>query len=144
MRNLLLAGALLLAVVVPARADRPVTDEERAKLAPAIAAAGCSGGKLQAGGSGRTAYPFVGAPCLSVTPHHCRNRRWLRAGRSYSHWPRQNPVLFVDRAGAEDRASSGVGAIIPVPLIRRRQGLMRFCQRLHAIPRRDSQVTLSQ
>jgi hypothetical protein len=48
MRNLLLAlGALLLAVVVPARADRPVTDEERAKLAAAIAAAGCSGGKLE-------------------------------------------------------------------------------------------------
>jgi Peptidase propeptide and YPEB domain len=48
MRNsLLVSGALLLALVVPARADRPVTDEERAKLAPAIAAAGCSGGKLE-------------------------------------------------------------------------------------------------
>lgn len=48
MRNLLLvSGALLLSVVVPARADRPVTDEERTKLTPAIAAAGCSGGKLE-------------------------------------------------------------------------------------------------
>ena len=48
MRNLLLASvALLLAVMVPARADRPATDEEQSKLAPAIAAAGCSGGKLE-------------------------------------------------------------------------------------------------
>jgi hypothetical protein len=48
MRNsLFVSGALLLLVMVPARADRPVTDEERAKLLPAIAAAGCSGGKLE-------------------------------------------------------------------------------------------------
>jgi hypothetical protein len=47
MRNLLLASGALLLVMVPAWASRPVTDEERAKLAPAIAAAGCSGGKLE-------------------------------------------------------------------------------------------------
>jgi hypothetical protein len=48
MRSLLLAsGALLLAAMASARADRPVTDEKRAKLAPAIAALGCSGGKIE-------------------------------------------------------------------------------------------------
>jgi hypothetical protein len=47
MRNLLLASGALLLVMVPAWASRPVTDEERARLAPAIAAAGCSGGKLE-------------------------------------------------------------------------------------------------
>jgi len=48
MRNLLLASsALLLAIIAPARADRPLTDEERAKLVAAISAAGCSGGKLE-------------------------------------------------------------------------------------------------
>ena len=47
MRNLLLASGALLLVMVPAWASRPVTDKERAKLAPAIAAAECSGGKLE-------------------------------------------------------------------------------------------------
>jgi hypothetical protein len=48
MRGLLfVSGAFLLLVAAPARADRPVTDDERAKLLPAIAAEGCSGGKLE-------------------------------------------------------------------------------------------------
>jgi hypothetical protein len=48
MRGLLLvSGAFLLLVAAPARAGRPVTDDERAKLLPAIAAEGCSGGKLE-------------------------------------------------------------------------------------------------
>lgn len=47
MRALLISVALLVAVTMPARADRPVTDAERAKLVPAIAAQGCSGGKME-------------------------------------------------------------------------------------------------
>jgi hypothetical protein len=46
MRKLLLvSGAFLILLGAAARADRPVTDEERAKLLPAITAAGCTGGE---------------------------------------------------------------------------------------------------
>ena len=48
MRNLLLPlVALVVLAVDPAQADRPVTEEERAKLLSAIAAEGCSGGKME-------------------------------------------------------------------------------------------------
>jgi hypothetical protein len=46
MRYLLLM-AFLIAIVVPARADRAVTDAERAKLLAAIEAQGCSGGEME-------------------------------------------------------------------------------------------------
>jgi Peptidase propeptide and YPEB domain len=48
MRSLFLPLAALLTIVAaPAGADRPLTDQERAKLMAAIVAAGCSGGKLE-------------------------------------------------------------------------------------------------
>jgi hypothetical protein len=48
MRGLLLiSSAFVLLVTAPARADRSVTVNERGKLLPAIAAVGCSGGKLE-------------------------------------------------------------------------------------------------
>jgi hypothetical protein len=47
MRTLLASVALLAAVTFPAKADRPVTEAERAQLAPAVAAQGCSGGKME-------------------------------------------------------------------------------------------------
>ncbi len=47
MRTLLTSVALLASFAVPALADRPVTEAERAKLVDAITAAGCSGGKLE-------------------------------------------------------------------------------------------------
>ena len=48
MHNLVLPlVALVVLVVHPARADRPVTDEERTKLVSAVAAEGCSGGKME-------------------------------------------------------------------------------------------------
>ena len=48
MHNLVLPlVALVVLVVHPARADRPVTDEERPKLVSAVAAEGCSGGKME-------------------------------------------------------------------------------------------------
>lgn len=43
----LVAIAVLVAAAGSAKADRPVTDAERAKLLPAIMAQGCSGGKLE-------------------------------------------------------------------------------------------------
>jgi hypothetical protein len=39
--------ALLASLVGSARADRPLTQEERAKLLSALAAEGCAGGKLE-------------------------------------------------------------------------------------------------
>jgi hypothetical protein len=46
--QLAFAAAILLAIGAPALAkDRPVTDEERAKLVAAVAAQGCSGGKME-------------------------------------------------------------------------------------------------
>jgi hypothetical protein len=48
MRSLLLAsGALLMLAATSAWAGRSVTDDERAKLLQAVAAAGCSGGKME-------------------------------------------------------------------------------------------------
>lgn len=53
MRNHLLwslfsaSAAFMLLMPAPARADRPLTEEEQAKLAPALAAQGCSGGKME-------------------------------------------------------------------------------------------------
>ena len=47
MRRLLLASATLVALAAPASADRPVTEEERVKLVAAVAAQGCSGGKME-------------------------------------------------------------------------------------------------
>jgi hypothetical protein len=41
-------GALLILFAAPAKADeRPVTEEERAKLLSSISAEGCSGGKME-------------------------------------------------------------------------------------------------
>ena len=48
MRSSLLCLATLASfAVLPARADRPVTEDERVKLTAAVAAQGCSGGKLE-------------------------------------------------------------------------------------------------
>ena len=47
MRALLISAALLALVAIPAKADRPVTDAERARLADAVAAQGCAGGKME-------------------------------------------------------------------------------------------------
>lgn len=45
-----LAALFLLAIVtVPAKADRAVTDTERARLVSAVAAQGCTGGKMGMG-----------------------------------------------------------------------------------------------
>jgi hypothetical protein len=61
MRNVLLvSGAVLILSVAAARADRPVTDEERAKLLPAIAAAGCTGGTIESDDGG---YEVENATC---------------------------------------------------------------------------------
>ena len=47
MRILLISVALLAIVTMPAKADRPVTDAERAKLMVAVVAQGCAGGKME-------------------------------------------------------------------------------------------------
>jgi hypothetical protein len=47
MRRLLPALALAVLTVSPAWADRPVTEEERAKLVALLAAEGCSGGEME-------------------------------------------------------------------------------------------------
>ena len=47
MRILLISVALLAIVTMPAKADRPVTDAERAKLIVAVVAQGCTGGKME-------------------------------------------------------------------------------------------------
>jgi hypothetical protein len=47
MRTLLASAAILTIVTFPVRADRPVSEEERAKLVQAVAAQGCSGGKME-------------------------------------------------------------------------------------------------
>ena len=47
MRILLISVALLAIVTMPAKADRPVTDAERAKLMVAVVAQGCTGGKME-------------------------------------------------------------------------------------------------
>jgi hypothetical protein len=43
----LILRALALVAAVPARADRPVTDNEKAKLGDAVSAEGCSGGRME-------------------------------------------------------------------------------------------------
>lgn len=47
MRIVVLAAAFLTVAVMPARADRPVTEAERARLVSAVAAQGCTGGKME-------------------------------------------------------------------------------------------------
>ena len=44
--RLMACMAFLFMAVLPAEASRPVTEAERAKLVAAIAAQGCSGGKM--------------------------------------------------------------------------------------------------
>jgi hypothetical protein len=62
MRNrFLVSGALLILTVAAAQADRPVTDEEKAKLLPAIEAAGCTGGTLEV--EDDEGYEVEGAKC---------------------------------------------------------------------------------
>jgi hypothetical protein len=46
-RHLLAPIILLLLAGSPAQADRPVTDEERAKLVAAMKTEGCSGGRME-------------------------------------------------------------------------------------------------
>lgn len=45
--SLVVFGACLSLVTIPARADRPLTAEETAMLSSALAAEGCSGGELE-------------------------------------------------------------------------------------------------
>ena len=45
--RLIVSTAVLFLTVLPALADRQVTEEERAKLVAAVQAEGCSGGKLE-------------------------------------------------------------------------------------------------
>jgi Peptidase propeptide and YPEB domain len=47
MRTLLASAALLAVAAFPAKADRPVTEAQRAKLEQAVAAQGCTGGKME-------------------------------------------------------------------------------------------------
>jgi hypothetical protein len=47
MRRVMLASAILFLATGAALADRPVTDAERARLVEAVAAQGCSGGKME-------------------------------------------------------------------------------------------------
>ena len=47
MRILPISVALLAIVTMPAKADKPVTDAERAKLMVAVVAQGCTGGKME-------------------------------------------------------------------------------------------------
>jgi hypothetical protein len=67
----------------------------------------------QAEGSGRTAHPFIGTARFSLTPHHCRNRRWHSASGSDGHRPRQSLALFMGRTGAKDWAPFVGPANIP-------------------------------
>ena len=47
MRRLLFALAVTALMTGPASADRPVTDEERAKLTALLDAEGCTGGEME-------------------------------------------------------------------------------------------------
>ena len=47
MRRFLASAALLAVVALPAKADRPVTQAQRTKLEAAVAAQGCTGGKME-------------------------------------------------------------------------------------------------
>lgn len=43
----LIAIPVLVALAVPAKADRPLTEAERAKVMEAVKAEGCNGGKME-------------------------------------------------------------------------------------------------
>jgi hypothetical protein len=43
----LIAIPVLVALAVPAKADRPLTEAERARVMQAVQAQGCSGGKME-------------------------------------------------------------------------------------------------
>jgi hypothetical protein len=61
MRRLpVILGALALVAAVPARADRPVADDQRAKLVDAVSAEGCSGGTME---FDHTKFEVEGAQC---------------------------------------------------------------------------------
>lgn len=47
MRTLVAAAAFLALVALPAKADRPVTEAERARLGTAAAAQNCAGGEME-------------------------------------------------------------------------------------------------
>ena len=47
MRSFTVASMLVLITVGGALADRPLTDQEKARLAEAVTAQGCSGGKMK-------------------------------------------------------------------------------------------------
>jgi peptidase YpeB-like protein len=47
MRTFFASAALIALVAFPAKADRPVTEAQRAKLEAAVAAQGCTGGKME-------------------------------------------------------------------------------------------------
>lgn len=79
-------GALAVMAAVPARADRPVADDQRAKLSDAVAAEGCSGGRIEFDSS---KYEVEGAQCndgrtydldfdLSYRLIHKRPLSWTR------------------------------------------------------------------
>ncbi|QBR70380.1 hypothetical protein CU048_02800 [Beijerinckiaceae bacterium] len=57
---LALAAILFLLVGAPAKALQPLTDVERAELRPAIAAHGCTGGKIEVE---KEKYRVEGAKC---------------------------------------------------------------------------------
>lgn len=48
MRSVLIASVIWVLAAGAAMADRPVTDQERARLSEAVAAQGCSGGRMEA------------------------------------------------------------------------------------------------
>ena len=45
--RLITSAAILVVSVLPALADRPVTEDERARLVAAVQAEGCTGGKFE-------------------------------------------------------------------------------------------------
>lgn len=47
MRTRAVPAAVLAVVAIPAKADRSVTEAERTRLVPAVAAQGCSGGAME-------------------------------------------------------------------------------------------------
>lgn len=60
MQKLLLVSGALLLDMAPARADRPLTEEERMKLETIATAQGCTGGKMEFDDGG---YEVNGARC---------------------------------------------------------------------------------
>jgi hypothetical protein len=53
MRTFLISATLLAVAMMPAKADRSVTASERARLTDALAAQGCTGGKMEWDGDDR-------------------------------------------------------------------------------------------